>query len=297
MITNIWFYSLFSAVVAVFCTVLFIKAYRSRANTAYLKLFSNLVAMNILQMVGYLLFSFSPNIAEYAADAYLISLYLLFVHLPLLALSLSKQGTPSWARYCYIVPLLMVILHLCGFMVESYRIEKNALMHNDGELAYIFDAIVIISCVLTGAIFWRNGQQCDDNLRASRNIIALISFVPLILASMVLVTLSMGEHAIPVVVVAPSVSLYIASVFYYISRSRVIDLSIGPAAFTKRVKLALLLLESLKTKSDLDTFNHQLRIQRYREAMIKHNNDFNAAADELKVHHTTLRNGLKEASD
>ena len=91
----------------------------------------------------------------------------------------------------------------------------------------------------------------------------------------------------------PSISLFIVCVFYYISRSQIIDLTIGPKAFVKRLKIASLLLSSLRTKKDLDDFNRQLQLLKYTEAMQKHRNNYNAAADELKVHPTTLRNALK----
>lgn len=297
MISHIWFYSLLPAFVALCCTLLFIKAYFSGAGSAYIKLFANLIILNTFQAVAYILFAISPSVAEYAADAYLMSVYFLFSHLLLLALSLREQGEPKWGHFLYVFPVTLVAMHLSGLMIESYRVEKNSLMHNDGVLAWMFDLFIIVSSLMTAIIFFTNTKARDNHKLASRNIIALVSFIPLICTFSLLIIVSRTEYAVPVVIVVPIISLYIASVFYYISKSRIIDLTIGPAAFFKRVRLAFLLLESLKTKGELDDFNNQLRQQRYREAMEKHNNDFNAAAAELKVHHTTLRNSLKETSD
>jgi hypothetical protein len=180
-------------------------------------------------------------------------------------------------------------------MVESYRLENNAILHNDGVFAWTFDVFLLIASIITVITFFINLQQIkQDCLLASKNIIAVFSLIPPVIAAVILIVLSNTEYVISVVIVAPSMSLYIVLVFYYISRSQIIDLSSGPKAFLNRIRVASLLLSSLKTKKDLDDFNRQLQLLKYTEAMKKHNNNYNSAADELKVHPTTLRNALKD---
>lgn len=297
MITHIWFYSLLPASVTLCCFILLIKAYRTHVSRSTLKLFINLIILNACQAVAYVLFAISPPIAEYAADAYLMTVYFLFIHLLFVALSLREQGEPKWSRLLYIFPILLVCMHLSGLMIESYRVEKNSLMHNDGTLAWTFDLFIIITSLVTVFIFFKNTKAHGNYARASRNIIALLSFIPLVATFSLLIFLSRTDNPVPVVIVVPIISLYIAFVFYYLSRSEVVDLSvnIGFYALMKRVRLALLLLEHINTKSELNAFYNALRKQRYSEALAKNNNDFNAAAKELNIHHTTLRNLLKEA--
>jgi hypothetical protein len=296
MISAFLFYSLYPTLVVVLCILLLHKAYRSNAGFPYLKLFANLAIINIFQIILYTALPTSFVIASYAADAYLITAYFLFTHFMQLALYLSENDRGSWPKYLYIPPVILTVLHLSGFMVESYRLENNAILHNDGAYAFMFDIFILFAAIVTIVTFVINSRQIkQDCLLASRNIIAVISFVPPVITGMLLIILSNTEHVVPVVIIAPTMSLYIVAVFYYISRSQVIDLTIGPRAFLRRLKVASLLLSSLKTKKDLDDFNRQLQLLKYTEAMKKHRNNYNAAADELKMHPTTLRNALKSS--
>lgn len=296
MITNIWLYSLLPILVCFLGLILVRKVWRTNGAIEYIKLFSNLIVMNAFQVIAYFMFSLSPLYAEYTADAYLISAYFLFTHLMMLALSLAKKPISEHVyRYLYLVPISLTIFHLSGLMVESYRIEKNSLMHNDGVLAWCFDVHIILSSLLTVYILYRNikGSQ-GANILASRNVIALISFIPLTLAFCLLSILSMTDYAIPVVIIIPLISTYILMVFSYISNSQIIDLSIGPRFFLKRLELARLILKVLKTKQDINTFKQALEKQLIEEALTEHNNAIQATADSLKMNHTTLRNKIKE---
>lgn len=293
-----FFYSFYPALITVFCTLLSSKAYRSGEGLAYTKLFVNLAIINFCQMIIYLFIDNSFQLATYAADAYLIAAYFLFTHFMQLALSMSEHNRGAWPDYLYIPPIILTIFHFSGLMVESYRLEDNAILHNDGLFAPYFDAFILLSSIATVITFVVNTRKIQhDYSFASRNIVALISFIPFILAASIIVVLSNTEHTVPVVVIIPSISFYIVLVFYYIGKSKVIDLKVGPKAFLQRLKIASLLLATLKdicTKKDLDEFNRQLQLLKYKEAMQKHRNNFNEAAKELKVHPTTLRNALKD---
>jgi hypothetical protein len=293
--TGIWFYSVFPCFAAICCLFLLFKAMRSGAATVYLKLFANLVTMNFLQAIGYVILVFSRPVAEYMADAYLIAAYFLFAHFMQLALYLSEKERGAWTQWLYLPPVILTVLHLSGMMVDSYHFEENIMLHNDGVYAIIFDVFIVLSSIVTISTFIINSRSIkQDCLLVSKNIIAVISFIPFVLSAVVIVVLSNTQYAVPVVVIIPSLSLYIVMVFYYISRSQIIDLTIGPRAFLKRLRVASLLLSSLNTKKDLDDFNRQLQILKYNEAMQKHRNNYNAAAEELKMHSTTLRNALKD---
>lgn len=294
MVTTFLLYSLYPAFVAAFSILLFLKAYKSNAGTHYLALFGNLIVINICQTIIYAVIPYSFTAAGYAADIYLIAAYFLFTHFILLALNLSESKRGNWTQYLYVPPVILAILHISGLMIEDYRFVDSAIVHSDGSFSWAFDAFLLSASIITVATFFINVRQIkNDHLLQSRNLIALISFIPFIIAASILVILSNTAHVVPVVIIIPSLSLYIVLVFYYISRSQIIDLTIGPSAFIKRLKVAYLLLSSLRTKKDLDDFNRQLQLLKYNEAMQKHQNNFNAAAEELKVHPTTLRNALK----
>ena len=289
MIEHIWLYSSLSGVVTLLCAFLSYRALSAAAPSPYVKLFANLSIMNLLQTVAYIMFAYSPSLAEYGADAYLIALYFLFAHLPMLSLCLSQKDHSKLFKYLYIVPALLAIFHLSGFMIESYRVENNSLMHNDAELAWTFDLFIILSSVATVVVFITNARQTkDDYLLASRNIIAALSFIPLVIAFSTLILLSRTDYAIPVVVVIPLISTYITLVFNYVRSTNIIDLSIGPAAIVERFKVAYLALTVLQTRQDVDQIADKLRHQKYIEALRRHQNDYKAAAKELNIHPSTL---------
>lgn len=291
----IWFYSIYPGFVFVVCLLLTYRAYKTNAALPYLKLFLNLAIINLCQTMIYAVIQSSFQIASYAADIYLIAAYFLFAHFIQLALFLSEKYRGAWPKYLYTFPILLTGLHMGGGMVDSYYLQGNAILHNDGAFAWAFDLFILAASVITVAIFAINYRQIkEDHLLQSKNMLALISFIPFIAAASILIILSNTHYPIPVVIIIPSISLYIVLVFYYISGSLIIDLTIGPRAMLKRLQAAHLLLSTLKKKQDLDEFNRQLQLLRYKEAMQQYKNNFNAAAEDLNVHPTTLRNALKE---
>lgn len=298
MIENLWPYAILPLVPAAICLLLLTKLYKNRAQGHYLKLFSNLMLMNIAQAIGYVAFSVDPIAAERMADLYLISGYFFFTHLLMTAICLSnnqllfKRLSLNWL---YLAPLSLTVLHISGFIVESYRMEQNAVMHNDGTLAWCLDAYILSTCMITIALLCKNIKSNKGNrMLASKNMVALISFVPLVAVFILLVILSTTRYAIPVVVIGPVITLYTAMTFFYISRQRVIDLSIGLKFFYDRLKLAYLLLETHKTKDNLKSFSKAVDKQFIKEALEENNRHIQATADYLGMNHTTLRNKIKE---
>lgn len=232
MVNAFLFYSLYPTLVVILCVLLLHKAYRSGAGLPYLKLFANLALINICQAIAYVSLEFSIIFAQYMADLYLISAYFLSVHFIQLALYLSEDDRGSWSKYLYIAPIILTLLHFSGLMVDSYRIENGVLLHNDGFFAWAFDVFIILSSVITIIAFTHNFIHNKKNeLIASKNMIALISFIPFVLISTFLIVLSNTQHVISVVIIIPSITVYIVAIFYYISTYKKTLKDIFPAVF------------------------------------------------------------------
>jgi hypothetical protein len=232
MISAFLFYSLYPTLVALLCLLLLHKAYRSGAGLPYLKLFANLALINICQAISYAALAFSLAFSQYMADLYLISAYFLFVHFIQMALYLSEDDRGSWPKYLYIAPIILTLLHFSGLMVDSYRMENGVLLHNDGFFAWAFDVFVILSSVITIITFTHNFIYNKNNeLIASKNMIALISFIPFVLISTLLIVLSNTQHVMSVVIIIPSITVYIIATFYYISTYKKTLKDIFPAVF------------------------------------------------------------------
>lgn len=131
-------------------------------------------------------------------------------------------------------------------------------------------------------------------MSVSKNLIALSSFIPLIAVFAVVVALSRTSHAIAIGLIGPMISIYTAYTYHYLTRERVVDLSIGVAFFYDRLKLAHLLLETHKSKADLKHFHKEVERQFITEALQEKNYDIYDTADYLGFNHTTLRNKIKE---
>ncbi len=295
MINNLWLYSFLPAIPALSCILLLAKLHRKKAEWYSIRLFANLLLMNLLQTVAYIVFSISVATAEYIADLYLISAYFFFTHLMIFALQLSKDTlSVNQTGLLYIFPSVLTVFHLLGLMVDSYRVENDALLHNDGPLAWCLDVYILSSCVATVVLFSRNiKRNLKNRMLMSKNVVALLSFAPLIVAFFIIVLLSMTRYAIPVVFIGPLVTLYTSLAFYYISRKTVVDLSIGFGFFCDRLKLAYQFLETHKTKEDLKRFHHAVDKQFIKEALKENNFHIQETADYLGINHTTLRNKIK----
>lgn len=296
MATAIILLSLLPLLSAGCCSWLLIKLAREKAPTHFQLLFSNLMAMNLSQACGYMAFAVHPNIGELFADAYLISAYFFFTHLMISAVQLGNAPPPlRKLAPVYIFPVILTALHLAGFIVDSYRFEQNALMHNDGSLSACLDVYIIASCFFTVAVLRRNTKQPGmERMQTSRNLVALLSFVPLVAAFLIIVVLSSTKYAIPVVVIGPLITIYTALSFYYVSRKKVVDLSIGIRFFMDRVLLAYALLETHKSKQDLKAYSKAVDKQFIKEALHENGNNIQETANFLGINHTTLRNKIKE---
>lgn len=296
MIEHRWLFIALTFFAALCCLGLLKNLIAKRAPKEFLLLFGNLATMNLMQGLGYAVWATSPILGKLFADLYLISAYFFFTHLLLFSFGLSKNPLKGkkWAlAYCY--PALLTVLHAAGFMVENYRIEQNSLMHNDGPLAGLFDIYVLLCCTGSAAVFTRNIKSHRGNkILCSKNFIGLFSFLPLILVFVVIILLSLSDYAIAVGIISPMITVYTAYAYYYLSRDSVVDLSIGVGFFFDRLKIAYLLLETHKSKSDLKTYHKEVEKQFIIEALKEHDYRIYDAADFLGYNHTTLRNKIKE---
>lgn len=291
-----WLYSSLPFVSAVSCLYLLKRLVDRRSPIDFILLFANLALLNAVQSAGYLFWPYMSVGREYFADAYLILLYFLFTHYILFATCLSwKQERSRYRYWLYTVPGSLTLFHFAGLMVDGYRIEGYAILHNDGVMAWAFDLFILIACIATIATLWRNVKDnFDDKVVASKNIIALVSFIPLILAYLTLVLLSRTEYAVPVIVVGPTVTIYAAIAFYYLHRDRVVYLSVGIKLFMQRLKLANMILEMGNTKLDIRSYTKAVEKQFIIEALERHQGKIQDTADYLGMNHTTLRNKIKE---
>ncbi len=296
MIHNIGFYTLLPTASTLCCVFLLNKLIFRNTSRYYVLLFANLALMNLAQTLGYLLIPYSVAWAEYAADAYLITAYFFFTHLILLAISLSgKAPSSAYLRFQYWPAVCLSILHMNGLIVESYRIDQNTLMHNDGKLSWLFDGFILMSCLATLSYLFKNlSQNNQDQILMSKNMIAILSLIPLISVFFILILLSTTPYAVPVAIVGPLICIYAALTFYYLSRDSVANLSIGIVFFFERLKMAYLLLETGNTKRGLKQFNKSVEAQFIKEALVKNGGNIQATADYLDINHTTLRNKIKE---
>ena len=173
------------------CLFLLHKAYQSGTGLPYLTLFANLSVINFFQVIIYVFLEHSLTIAIYAADTYLIAIYFLFTHFMQIALGLSENDNVYWTKYLYIPPAILTALHISGLMVESYRIEDNTVLHNDGIYAFTFDIFVLLASVTTIVTLIANLRRINSSgILRSRNVIAIISFIPPIIVGMTLIILS-----------------------------------------------------------------------------------------------------------
>jgi hypothetical protein len=292
MITDLWFYSAYPFFAAICCLWLLYRAVLSSSGTVYIKLFFNLAIMNLCQVPAYFVIENSFDVAVYAADAYLIAAYFLFSHFMQLAIHLSGKDRSGWAQWTYFPPVILTILHFSGFMVEGYRLENKTILHNDGVYAMAFDLFILLASIITISIFIINSRNIkQDSLLISKNIIAVISFIPFVLVAMLLIVLSNTKYVVPVVLVAPSMTLYIVTVFHIISK---LDFSMGLGLFYVRLKLAWDVLKAYKTQKDLKRFYRAFEKELIIETLRKNDNHIKSTADHLQVNHTTLRGKIKE---
>jgi len=295
MIEHIWLYTLLPSIVAALCLCLLARLINKGADKPFIHLFTNLFIINACQVLGYCLFAVNRQLGEIGADIYLISTYFFFTHLVMMAVYHMREKVFPAINLLYIAPIALTAMHISGLIVESYRIEQNTLMHNDGEYAWLNDIHSMLSCITVLGIFLYNIQSIKNNRTLkSKNLLALISILPLVLIVMGLIYLSTTSHAISVTIIVPLVTFYTACVFFYLSNKCVVDLSIGLRFLKGRLRLAVMIFETGRTKEDIKQFNKALDKQFIIESLEYNDHNIQETAKYQRINHTTLRNKIKD---
>ncbi len=272
MINNVWLHSLLPFAVAIICLSLLLRLYKNKSDLVYKRFFITLMLMNAFQSAGYVMFSFSPKNAEWLADAYLIVLYFFFVHLVMIALSLSKWSFRAVVvNSLYIPAVILAVLHLSGLMIDSYRVEQNSLMHNDGKLSWLADVFMLGSCVVAWSIHLVNIKSIDDRVLVSKNILSLSCFAVIIIVLFSIVLLSTTDNPVSLAIAGPAISAWTAIFFFYISRKRIIDVSINLFYLLARIRIGLkFAFGGNSVHSDMTEIKKEMDKQVYIEALKAH---------------------------
>lgn len=247
-------------------------------------------------MFGYMALSLSRPIAEHFADAYALAAYFLFCNLLITCLNLYdfKQFDPRNLYVLYVFPVLVSVLHLAGYVTDGYRFEQNALMHNDGPLAMATDVYILCCCLGAVVALFTNVKMAKNKTNLSKNVVALISFIPLILSIFALLLLSRTQYALPVVVILPIFFLYTGMMFYYIAQDQVIDITIGVRFIRDRLVLCHCLLAGQRDKQKVKQLMKRVEWQFIKEALYEHDNNIMDTAEALGMNHNTIRTKIKE---
>ena len=292
MTGEFWIYALYPAFAAAFCIILLAKAWKSKAAYEYINLFATLVLINTSQVAIYLVINASFKLASYFADLYLITAYFFFAHLLQLALSMSEHNRGSWPKYIYIIPVALTAMHIAGLSIESYRLESNTILHNDGTYAWCFDVFILAASLTSIITFILNTHSTEyDYVLISRNLIALFSFVPFLLGVAYIVIRSNTDSPVSVVYIIPTMSLWIACVFYYITKPNIIDLTRSPKGHWEAVKLIYSAICHIDNKQQIEEFSKQWQLLTYKEKLRKYKT-YTRSAKALGVSESTLRKAV-----
>lgn len=292
MVGDYWIYSIYPAFAVLCCSFLIVKARRSKAALQYIKLFTNFWLINLFQVFIYLSLQVSFDVATYFTDMYLIAAYFLFAHLLQLALSMSAQNRGDWFDYIYIIPVALTVMHFLGLMTDGYRLEANTILHNDTEYAWCFDAFILVSSLASIITFFFNTRSTEyDYVLISRNIIALLSFVPFLLSVAYIVVRSNSSSPISVVYIVPTMSLWVVGVFYYITKPNIVDLTRSLRGHLEAFKLIYSAICHVDSKDQMDDFKKQWTLLHYKETIRKHRT-YPKSAQALGVSESSLRKAV-----
>ncbi|MBT4492369.1 MAG: hypothetical protein HOC70_03930 [Gammaproteobacteria bacterium] len=255
--------------------------------------FLNLLIMSAAQALSFLSGQYSQELMFRFADIYLICGYFLFANLVVFVNSLSESRFER-INYIYTLPLTLTILHILGFIVDGYRLQDGSPMHIDGALTFLADFFVIGCVVATSLIVYQNLKHNNIEVWISKNLLFLLSLVPLMLMFTFVILLSMTQYAISVVFVGPVITLYAAGTFFYLSRPRVVNIGYGFSLFLCRLKLAWSVLESDNSRNSYKALSTEIEKQFVAEALKQHDCSIVNTADFLGLDHSTLRKKLKQ---
>ena len=292
---SILWYSALPALSTLFCLFFVVKYIIRGEKMSSIILYLSMALMSLFQTSGYVVSLFDTSIPMFFADAFLICLYFFFSNMALFALNLNPEHRMKYSYLIYCFPIALSLLHVSGYMVESYRFEQNTLMHNDGRFAWLFDIYALLCCVTTFfSIAHANIKKSESWIVISKSKLLTISFLPIAFSFAVLALLSRTDFAISLAIAAPLLFIYTALVYHYIGGHKVIDCSTSFRPILERIKLANEVLHAEKKKSSVKGFSSQIESLLLNELMEDYDGNFYLVAKEYGVHHITVRNKVKE---
>lgn len=192
-------------------------------------------------------------------------------------------------------------MHLNGLLIDGYRVESNSLLHNDGSFAWVMDVYLLTALISTTTILTVNIRKHSAKILISKNILALFAFFIVILALFATVLLSMTRNPVPAVMLIPPATLITAFIFYYISKSDVIDLSIGIHNVLRRIVIAIKYISNSSNVKALREIQDEQEKQLLQEGLERESNAKSAAKyidmPASTFHEKARKHGLGRAQD
>lgn len=293
MISNPVLFSMMCLVPALLCSYLLFRT--SKENLSLWLLFLNLAVMDLCLAIGYLSFAITNEIIYAFADTYLILVSFMFAQFFVVANSFGGKQL-SELRFLYLAPLVVALLLLSGFISDGYIIERNSLVHIDGQLGWVFDLQALTFSLGTCYVLYRNRVNSKNQKTKRLNTLALYSFLPIVVSFAVLDILSVLNSSVPAVLVGPIVTTYTAIAFFIISKKTPIKISESLRSFVdrQRLKIAIAVLGVSANKEGVKEASKKLERYLVAEQLRKNNNDIVATSEDFGASTTHVRTIVKE---
>lgn len=266
------------------------KCINNKSDLSAKVLFAVITGICITQAIGLSLIPLNVSAAAFFADLFLVGAYFFFPALMVFVYRLTFKSKLIYAVFIY--PLALTILHAMGLMTDGYVVAQYSLMHNDGELNYLF-SIELLFVVAAFVIAYRGFKFTDDNITLSKNLIVLYSVVPLAVFTGILLALSSTQYAISATFTVPVIMIYSTMVYGYISNPVVKDVSTGISHLPQRLKnahKALFVANGEELRESLELAEKQL----IKELFIKYKGNVDLVAADMKLSKSTVYNKINE---
>ena len=251
-------------------------------------LFVSIAIMAFAQTAGFLMWPYSIETMFRFADLYLITGNWMFAIVVLFVNSLSAK--PLKLKWLLLAPAILTVLHLTGLASNGYVIRDSSPMHLDGPLSPIVDNYLLCCAVSVVALVIYNLQKNEDDLYLSKNLVFLISLIPLLAIFGSVIFINMVEPRVSLRALGPIAMIWAALVFGYLSRDQVISLASGKVVF-RRFGLVPFVLEG-NLLQNLDVLTEETEKQAILEAIKLHETKA-AAAKSLGMSRAKLYRKLK----
>ncbi|MFT7222251.1 MAG: hypothetical protein ACI8Z1_003875 [Candidatus Azotimanducaceae bacterium] len=251
-------------------------------------LFVSIATMAFAQTAGFLIWPYSIEATFHFADLYLITGYWMFAIIVLFVNSLSEH--PLKLLLLLLAPAVMTGLHLSGLSSNGYVIRDMSPMHLDGPMSPVVDSYLIFCLGAVVGLVIYNLKQNDEDMYLSKNLIFLVSLIPLIAIFSSVIIINLLEPRVSLRAVGPITMIWAALVFGYLSRNQVISLASGTIALN-RFGLVPFVLEG-NLLDNLDSLTEETEKQAILEALKLYDTKA-AAAKALGISRAKLYRKLK----